>query len=127
MSALIPNDGGQSNPHPESQTTIKLPERPPAESKPPKPSVLKFAISLVIAGTADCLDFLLPLLSIPIGVGTAISLLALWGWRWEILVVLVPEAIPGLSFCPTWIALVVYMGIKGFLGGGEPRNQVGRT
>ncbi len=36
-----------------------------------------------------------------------ITLLAIWGFRWEIALVLIPEVLPAVGAFPTWTALVM--------------------
>ena len=42
-------------------------------------------------------------------IATVLILLATWGIRRELLLVLVPELIPGLNMFPTWVAVVIYL------------------
>jgi hypothetical protein len=38
-----------------------------------------------------------------------IAILVLWGWRWEILLAVIPELIPGLELAPTWTLFAGYL------------------
>ena len=75
-------------------------------------SVFKFILTLAIAGAADGLQLAFPPLWIPIGIVAALSFFALWGLRWEIAIVLLPELAPGIEAFPSWVALALYLGRK---------------
>ena len=67
---------------------------------------LRPVLSLLIALAVDTLDVAPPLSFI--GDGLAFfALLAIWGFRWEIGLALIPELIPGISMFPTWTAVVL--------------------
>lgn len=66
-------------------------------------------VTIAVAATADSLQIAFPPLWIPISLITALILFSLWGWRWEILVVLVPELAPVIGIFPTWIAIALYL------------------
>jgi len=88
---------------------IKDPERPAAGRAGVVRPLLTFACALI----ADGLQWLLPLLW-PVWDGAmVISVLLLWGWRWEVLVAVVPELIPGLELAPTWTLFAAYLVVGG--------------
>jgi hypothetical protein len=99
--------GGNSNPGP-SQAHFAyeevLKEAPGAKGA----SNMRLVATLLVAALADSLEFIPP----PFGyVGdfvAVVGLLFLWGFRWEILAVLLPELIPGLNVFPTWTGLALY-------------------
>lgn len=70
---------------------------------------LKCVATLAVAATADGLQIAFPAFWIPISIITAITLFLLWGWRWEILVVLVPELAPVIGILPTWTGVAIYL------------------
>ena len=74
---------------------------------------MRFALSVLVAVLADSIE--LPLEGIPpawilIDALTAGAVLVIWGFRWEIALVLIPELIPGLNVFPTWFLLAMYLG-----------------
>ena len=74
-------------------------------------------MSLAVAGVADSLNVAFPVLFLPVGILTALILLALWGLRWEVAVAVIPELIPGVAMFPSWVLLVCY------LAGVKPKTQ----
>ena len=72
-------------------------------------SGLKYVVTIAVAATADSLQIAFPPLWIPISLITAVILFLLWGWRWEILVVLVPELAPVIGIFPSWVAIALYL------------------
>ena len=116
MSALIPK-GGWRNTQPSKTSLLGQPqtttrEGPPSRNEPQRLNLLKIAVSLAIAAIADVLNaafFFQPLVYIPVDIGTVLILFAIWGMRIEILLVLIPELIPGLNMFPTWVVVVGYM------------------
>lgn len=72
----------------------------------------KLLLSLGIAGVADGLQLMFPPFWIPIAIAASIPFFLLWGLRWEIAIVLVPELAPGVEAFPSWIALALYLGRK---------------
>jgi len=78
-----------------------------------KPSGIRLIIGLAIALTADALDVAFPMMTLPIDFVTAILITIVFGWRWETIVVMVPEVIPVTAMFPTWVILVFYLaGVK---------------
>ncbi|MEI7911846.1 MAG: hypothetical protein WCK77_19620 [Verrucomicrobiota bacterium] len=103
MSALIP-----STQTPSDRKNDAGPRMNSSDGKPA--SVFKFIVTLAIAAAADGLQLLLPPLWIPIDIVAALSFFALWGLRWEIVVVLLPELTPGVEAFPSWVVLAFYLG-----------------
>ena len=65
--------------------------------------------ALLIAAVADAISLfaeLIPPLEWALDIVTAIALFAVLGWRWQLLPVLVVEAVPGLAAFPTWVLVV---------------------
>jgi hypothetical protein len=40
---------------------------------------------------------------------TVAAFILIFGFRWEIFVALLPEAIPGVDFFPTWTLLAIHL------------------
>ena len=110
MSALIKRD--------RDGNAVNLPTASslPAEStsqQSAKPSGVRLFVGLAIALTADALGVAFPLITLPVDVVTAILISIVFGWHWETIVVIVPEALPVTSMFPTWVILVFYLaGVK---------------
>lgn len=73
----------------------------------------RFILTLAIAAVADGLEVLFPPFWIPIDLVTVGAFFLLWGFRWEVAVVLVPEIIPGANVFPSWLLLALYLGNQG--------------
>jgi len=74
---------------------------------------MRFALSVLVAMAADALE--MPLEPFPpawilVDVVTAGAFFFLWGFRWEVALVLIPELVPGLNVFPTWFLLALYLG-----------------
>jgi hypothetical protein len=70
---------------------------------------LRPVLTLLCALIADGLQWILPFFW-PVWDGAmVIAILVLWGWRWEILVAVIPELIPGLELAPTWTIFAGYL------------------
>ena len=80
----------------------------------------RFAISLALAGMADAAQAVFPPDWVFVDVAMSVAFLLIWGFRWEIAWVLIPELVPGMSVFPTWSLLAVYLGKK---HGENPPNQ----
>jgi hypothetical protein len=76
-------------------------------------SSARFILTLAIAAVADGLEVLFPPFWIPIDLVTVGAFFLLWGFRWEVAVVLLPEVIPGANVFPSWILLALYLGNQG--------------
>ncbi len=73
----------------------------------------RFIVTLAVAGLADWLEVLFPFAWIPIDLATVGVFFLLWGLRWEVALVLLPELIPGANIFPSWILLALYLGKQG--------------
>ncbi len=116
MSALIPNDGWKTKPPKDANQKTPEPGQRLLVSVKAGPegwASLRFLLTVLVAGAADALEVAFPPLFILFDAVAIFVLLALWGWRWEIAMVLIPEVIPGLDLFPTWTALAFYLGAKG--------------
>lgn len=67
------------------------------------------AATLLCAFAADGLQWLLPILWPVCDGAMVLAVLLLWGWRWEVLVAVIPELIPGLELAPTWLIFAGYL------------------
>ncbi len=66
-------------------------------------------LTVLCAVIADGLQWVLPFLW-PVWDGAmVIAILVLWGWRWEILIAVIPELIPGIELAPTWTIFAGYL------------------
>ena len=90
---------------------------------------LRPALTLGCAFLADGLQWLLPILWPVCDGAMVIAVLILWGWRWEVLVAVIPELIPGLELAPTWIIFAGYliMARRGDSQSPLGRSKPGRT
>lgn len=70
---------------------------------------LRPAATLILALIADGLQWLLPMLWPVCDGAMVLAVLILWGWRWEVLVAVIPELIPGLALAPTWTIFAGYL------------------
>ncbi|MEO6876569.1 MAG: hypothetical protein ABI222_17270, partial [Opitutaceae bacterium] len=71
--------------------------------------VVRSVLTVLCALTADGMQWLIPFLW-PVWDGAMVlAILVLWGWRWEILIVVIPELIPGLELAPTWTIFAAYL------------------
>jgi hypothetical protein len=78
-------------------------------SAPKARSPLKYVITFAVAAAADALQVAFPPFWIPVSMVTALIFFLLWGWRWEIFAVLVPELAPVVDVFPSWIAIAFYL------------------
>lgn len=76
-------------------------------------SSARFVIGLAFAALADGLEVMFPPAWIPIDLAMVGVFFFLWGFRWEIALVLLPELIPGANVFPSWILLALYLGRQG--------------
>ncbi len=66
-------------------------------------------LTVLCALIADGLQWVLPFLW-PVWDGAmVIAILLLWGRRWEILLAVIPELIPGVELAPTWTIFAGYL------------------
>jgi hypothetical protein len=75
-------------------------------------SAFKSMASLVLAVAADSLELAFPPAWVVIDAFTTLAFFLIWGLRWEIAVVLLPELIPGMNVFPSWTLLAIYLGKK---------------
>ena len=88
--------------------TIVIKDAEP-ESRPRRGWKIRVALTLLCAITADGLQWLIPFLWPFFDGAMVLAILILWGWRWEVLVVVIPELIPGLELAPTWTLFAAYL------------------
>lgn len=98
------------------------------EPTPPARSgrVWRALLSLGCALAADGIQWLFPPSWVVADGLMVLMLLLVWGRRWEILVAVVPEVIPGLDLFPTWTLFVGYLMVsqgKGALSAAEPPSR----
>lgn len=93
--------------------------------------VTRVVLSLACALVADGLQWLIPPLWVICDGAMVLALLLIWGWRWEIAVVIIPEVIPGFDLFPTWVLFVGYLafvkGKNGKGGGGSTAVTPGES
>jgi hypothetical protein len=70
---------------------------------------IRAALTLGCALAADGLQWLVPFLWPVCDVAMVIAVLILWGWRWEVMIALIPELIPGLELAPSWTIFAGYI------------------
>jgi hypothetical protein len=68
--------------------------------------------SLALAVVADSLEAAFPPAWLFIDAVTTVAFFLIWGLRWEIAVVLLPELVPGMNMFPSWTLLAMYLGKK---------------
>jgi hypothetical protein len=78
-----------------------------------KSDVFKAMASLAVAVAADSLEAAMPPAWVIIDAFTTLAFFLIWGLRWEIAVVLLPELVPGMNVFPSWTLLAIYLGKKG--------------
>jgi hypothetical protein len=100
-----------------------------AESATPSARLWKtrVALTFLCAIAADSLQWLIPFLW-PVCDGAMVfATLVLWGWRWEVIMALIPELIPGIELAPTWTLFAAYLFViprKGGPSGSQgPREE----
>ena len=78
-------------------------------ASPVRSNKARAVLTVLCAVMADGLQWILPFLW-PVWDGAmVIAILVLWGWRWEILLAVIPELIPGLELAPTWTVFAGYL------------------
>ncbi len=80
-----------------------------ATVQPPRSGKMRAMLTMACAIAADGLQWLIPPLWPVCDGAMVIALLILWGGRWEILVAVIPELIPGLDLFPTWTLFAGYL------------------
>jgi hypothetical protein len=93
--------------------TIIIRDGEPSAAKPDATAArsrkIRSVLTVLCALTADGLQWILPFLWPVWDGGMVIAILVLWGWRWEILIAVIPELIPGLELAPTWTIFAGYL------------------
>lgn len=84
---------------------IKDAEHAPASSR----DTFRMMATVACALAADGLQWLLPFLWPVCDGAMVVAVLVLWGWRWEVLVAVIPELIPGIELAPTWTIFAGYL------------------
>jgi len=85
----------------------------PAQAGSGKSAAFKATASLALAVVADALEVAFPPAWLVIDACTTVAFFLIWGLRWEIAVVLLPELVPGMNVFPSWTLLALYLGRKG--------------
>lgn len=75
-------------------------------------NAFKSMASLALAVAADSLEAVFPPAWLVIDAVTTVAFFLIWGLRWEIAVVLLPELVPGMNVFPSWTLLAMYLGKK---------------
>jgi hypothetical protein len=78
-----------------------------------KSDAFKAMVSLAVAVAADSMEAAMPPAWLAIDAFTTLAFFFIWGLRWEIAVVLLPELVPGMNVFPSWTLLALYLGKKG--------------
>ena len=78
-------------------------------ARPLRSRKIRSALTLLCALAADGLQWIIPPLWPVCDGAMVLAVLILWGWRWEILVAVIPELIPGLELAPTWTIFAGYI------------------
>ncbi len=90
---------------------------PPGDGSVRTPSgrsaAFKAMASLAVAVAADALEVAFPPAWLVIDGFATVAFFLIWGFRWEIAVVLLPELVPGMNVFPSWTLLALYLGKKG--------------
>jgi hypothetical protein len=82
------------------------------DAEPATPARLwktRVALTFLCAITADSLQWLIPFLWPVFDGAMVLAILMLWGWRWEVIVAVIPELVPGLELAPTWTLFAAYL------------------
>jgi hypothetical protein len=87
---------------------------PPQEAGPTKTpfggsAAFRSVASLAVAVAADALELAFPPAWLVIDAFATLSFFLIWGLRWEIAVVLLPELVPGMNVFPSWTLLALYL------------------
>jgi hypothetical protein len=78
-------------------------------NRSPRGEWTRAGLTLICALIADAVQWLFPVLWPVCDAAMVIMFLILWRRRWEMLMALVPELIPGLALAPTWTLFAVYL------------------
>jgi hypothetical protein len=69
----------------------------------------KAMVSLAVAGAADALEVAFPPAWLVVDAFATVAFFLIWGLRWEIALVLLPELVPGMNVFPSWTLLAMYL------------------
>jgi hypothetical protein len=78
-----------------------------------KSAAFRSMTSLAVGVAADALEVAFPPAWLLIDAVATVSFFLIWGLRWEIAVVLLPEIVPGMNVFPSWTLLAFYLEKKG--------------
>jgi hypothetical protein len=84
----------------------------PPTSDPPRNrprSAFLPSLGIAIAVIADAIEVAFPPSWLLVDAITVAAFILIFGFRWEIFVALLPEAIPGVDFFPTWTLLAIHL------------------
>lgn len=65
--------------------------------------------SLAVGLAADALEVAFPPAWLVVDAFATVAFFLIWGLRWEIAVVLLPELVPGMNVFPSWTLLAMYL------------------
>ncbi len=85
----------------------------PEQGASRRSDAFKAMASLAVAVAADSMEAAMPPAWLVIDAFTTLTFFFIWGLRWEIAVVLLPELVPGMNVFPSWTLLALYLGKKG--------------
>lgn len=104
-----PDSEPDPTPDPKVETAVGLEKEQGVGVKAGRVGALKCMVSLGCALTVDGLQWLIPPLWFVWDGAMVLALFLIWGWRWEIAIAVIPEAIPGVDLFPTWTVFVGYL------------------
>jgi hypothetical protein len=88
-------------------------EAGPARTPFGKSPAFRSMVSLAVGMAADGLEVAFPPAWVVIDAFATLAFFLIWGLRWEIAVVLLPELVPGMNVFPSWTLLAMYLEKKG--------------
>ncbi len=88
-------------------------ETGPARTPFGKSAAFRSMASLAVGVAADGLEVAFPPAWVAIDAFATLAFFLIWGLRWEIAVVLLPELVPGMNVFPSWTLLAMYLEKKG--------------
>lgn len=74
-----------------------------------KSPAFKEMASLAVGLAADALEVAFPPAWLVVDAFATVAFFLIWGLRWEIAVVLLPELVPGMNVFPSWTLLAMYL------------------
>ena len=81
----------------------------PAWTGSGKSPAFKEMASLAVGLAADALEVAFPPAWLVVDAFATVAFFLIWGLRWEIAVVLLPELVPGMNVFPSWTLLAMYL------------------